>query len=324
MENLGNDRKAASKVIWAVVVVIIVIAGAGAYIYYTSYSTPAATVRTGTTVPSNLILTGSVSGGFYKGSVVSFMYSHDYQCLPALSNFVSNQTEATAAAAKTSCEVAGGNSNALANAAPVFILVPAYAGLSIFGVPALGATTQGYPVFNGNVVFTQCGAGGSTSACFDHPTLIYSPFFTATEQHLGIKGGYGGLPEGVLPTPAHSHVVDYTGGASIPWYVVTVLVFDPNVMPDGQTGQCHQWVTSDLANPTSNCLTSFTALENALTTKTSATANANKTQNDPVYDTLGGVQTQVAIPGVTMVTETSPTNTNLFLWFAVSSSNPFP
>ncbi len=326
MENLANNRKAASKAIWAVVVVIIVVAGAGAYIYYTSYSTPAATVRTGTTVASNLILTGSVSGGFYKGSVVSFMYSKDFQCLPALSKFVTNQSEATAATAKTNCEVAGGDATALPNAAPVFILVPAYAGLSIFGVPALGATSQGYPVFNGNVVFTQCGAGGSTSACADHPTLIYSPYFTAVEQHLGIKTGYGpaGLPEGVLPTPAHSHVVDYTGGASIPWYVVTVLVFDPNVMPDGQTGQCHQWVTSDLANPTSNCLTSFTALENALTTKTSATANANSTQNDPIYDTLGGVQTQVAIPGVTMVTETSPTNTNLFLWFAVSSSNPFP
>jgi hypothetical protein len=306
------------------VAVIVVVAGSGAYIYYNSYySTSSAPVRTGTSVASNLILNGMVSGGFYKGQVVSFVYSQNYQCLPALSKFVTNQTEGTSAAAKTACEVAGGDNGALPNAAPVFILVPVYAGLSIFGVPALGATSQGYPVFNNNVVFTQCGAGGTTSACSDHPTLIYSPFFTATEQHLGIKNGYGGLPEGVLPTPAHSHVVDYTGGGSIPWYVVTVLVFDPNVMPDGQTGQCHQWVASDLSNPTGNCLTSFTALQNALTTKTSATANANRTQNDPVYDTLGGVSTQIAIPGVTMVTENSATNTNLFLWFAVNTNDPF-
>jgi len=324
VENISSSRTAASKAVWAVVAVIIIVAGAGAYIYYTQYSMPTQSVRTGTSVPTNIILTGMTSGGFYKGQVVSFAYSQNYQCLPALSKFASNQTEANAASAKTTCEVGGGDNTALAKAAPVFILVPAYAGLSIFGVPALGATSQGYPVFNNNVIFTQCGAGGSSSACSDHPTLIYSPYFTAVEQHLGIKAGYGGLPEGVLPTPAHSHVVDYTGGASIPWYVVTVLVFDPNVMPDGQTGQCHQWVASDLSNPTGNCLTSFTALENALTTKTTATAKANATQNDPIYDTLGGVQTQIAIPGVTMVTDNAATNSNLFLWFAVTNSNPFP
>jgi len=324
VENITGQRNAVSRTTWAIVAVIIIIAGTGGYIYYTSYyAGTQAFVRTGTSVATNIILTGSVSGGFYKGSVVSFSYSQNYQCLPALSKFASNQTEATAAAAKATCEVAGGDPTALAGAAPVFILVPAYAGLSIFGVPALGATSQGYGVFNQNVVFTQCGAGGSTSACADHPTLLYSPFFTAVELSLGIKNGYGGLPEGVLPTPAHSHVVNYQGGPSIPWYVVTVLVFDPNVMPDGQTGQCRQWVASDLASPTANCLTSFTAIANALTTKTSATRNANSTQNDPVYNALGGVPTQVAIPGVTLVTDNSPTNTNLFLWFAVSSSNPF-
>jgi hypothetical protein len=324
VEKIIRRRTAVSKAIWAVVAVIVIVAGAGAYIYFTNYSGTSPSYRTGTTVASNIVLTGQISGGFYKGQVVSFAYSQNYQCLPALSKFVNNQTEASAAAAKTSCEVAGGNSTALPNAAPVFILVPAYAGLSIFGVPALGATSQGYPVFNNNVVFTQCGAGGSTSACSDHPTLLYSPFFTLVEQHLGISTGYGGLPEGVLPTPAHSHVVDYTGGASIPWYVVTVLVFDPNVMPDGQTGQCHQWVTSNLTSPTGNCLTSFTALENALTSKTTATANANSTQNDAIYDTFGGIGTQVLIPGVTAVTENSATNTNLFLWFAVNSNNPYP
>lgn len=324
MKNLGNNRTAASKAIWAVVAVVIIIAGAGAYVYYTNYSgSTAPSFRSGTSVASNIVLTGLTSGGFYKGQVVSFAYSQDYQCLPALSKFATNQSEANAAAAETTCEVGGGNATALANAAPVFILVPAYAGLSIFGVTALGATSQGYPVFNNNLIFTQCGAGGTSSACSDHPTLLYSPLFTAVEQHLGITAGYGGLPEGVLPTPGHSHVVDYSGGSSIPWYVVAVLVFDPNVMPDGQTGTCHQWVNSNLTSPTANCLTSFTALENALTTKTTATVISNSTQNDPVYDTLGGVSTQIVIPGVTVVSENSATNTNLFLWFAVNSNNPF-
>jgi hypothetical protein len=205
----------------------------------------------------------------------------------------------------------------------VFILVPAFAGLSIFGVPALGANSQGYPVFNKIAIFTQCGAGGTISACADHPTLVYSSVFTTVEKHLGLKNGYGGLPEGVLPVPSHDHVVNYAGGTSIPWDVIAVLVFDPNVMPDGATGQCHQWVTSDLSNPTANCLTSFNALANALTTSTSATANANVTQNNPIYDTLGGVKTQIIIPGVTTVSDTSPANTNLFLYFNVQSTNPF-
>lgn len=315
---------------------VVVIIGAGAYIYYSGYqlggnntttntTTSTTTFRTGTSVPTNEILTGTTSAGFYKGDIVSFVYSQQYQCLPALSNYATNQTEANAAAAKTSCEVAGGDKTALNNAAPVFILVPAYAGLSIFGVTALGATSQGYPVYNNNVVFTQCGAGGSTSACADHPTLIYSPYFTAVEKHLGLNNGYtpAQLPEGVLPVPAHSHVVNYVGGASIPWYVVTVLVFDPNVMPDGQTGQCHQWVSSNLSSATGNCLTSFDAISRALTTKTTATANANQTQSNPIYTTLGGVPTQVAIPGVSVVSDSSSTNTNLFLWFAVNNNNPF-
>ncbi|HLQ21216.1 MAG TPA: hypothetical protein VK127_02795, partial [Nitrososphaerales archaeon] len=149
------------------------------------------------------------------------------------------------------------------------------------------------------------------------------PLFTAVEQFLGIKSGYGGLPEGVLPVPAHSHVVNYAGGSSIPWDVITVLVFDPNIMPDGATGKCAQVVASDLSNPTGNCLTSFSALSAALTTQTTATAKANSTQNDPIYSALGGVKTQILIPGVSVVSDTSATNTNLFLYFNVQSKSPF-
>jgi hypothetical protein len=39
------------------------------------------------------------------------------------------------------------------------------------------------------------------------PTIqhSYSRHSSVVEQHLGITSGYGGLPEGVLPTPAHSN-----------------------------------------------------------------------------------------------------------------------
>lgn len=328
MKTNAHRHGISSMIIALAVVVVVIIAGAGAYVLLYSggnaMTTSTASNSTGTLVPASMILNGTTSGGFYRNQVVSFMYTQDFVCTPALAKFASNQTEANLAAAKTSCEVGGGNNTAVSGAEPVFILVPAFAGLSIFGVPALGATSQGYPTFNHQLVFTQCGAGGTISACSDHPALVYSSYFTAVEQHIGITAGYGGLPEGVLPTPSHDHVVDYTGGPSIPWDVITVLVFDPNVMPDGATGQCHQWVPSDLSNPTANCLTSFSALTSAMTTQTSATANANSTQNNPIYTTLGGVKTQVLIPGVTIVSQTSPTNTNLFLYFSVSSSNPFP
>jgi hypothetical protein len=323
MEEISRRKSAISNTILAAAVIIVIAVASGAYIYLTYYSSTAASVRTGTSVDTKIILTGSTSAGFFKNQLVGFGYTQDYTCTPALAKFATNQTEATRAAAKTACEVGGGDNTAVPNAAPVFILIPAYAGLSVFGVPALGATNQGYPVFKNNVIFTQCGAGGSTSGCADHPTLVYSPIFTLVEQHLGIKSGYGGLPEGVLPVPAHDHVVNYEGGNSIPWDVIAVLVFDPNVMPDGQTGQCHQWVTSDLSNPTANCLTSFDTLSKALTTTTTATANANATQNNPIYDTLGGVKTQILIPGVQSVGDNSPANLNLFLYFNVQSKNPF-
>ena len=339
MEKVSR-RPAVSTIIMVGIVVVLIVVAAGAYYvlssgttnttssHSTSSSTRSSSTTTANTVATSIILNGLTSAGFYNNQVVSFKYTQDYLCTPALANFAANQTEANLAAAKTTCEVGGGNNTAVANAIPVFILVPAYAGLSIFGVPALGATSQGYATFNNQLIFTQCGAGGTTSACSDHPTLIYSPYFTAVEQHLGVKTGLpaslgGPLPEGVLPTPSHSHLVDYAGGPSIPWDVITVLVFDPNIMPDGMTGQCHKWVNSNVTSATGNCLTSFDALTAAMTTKSTANASANATQSNPIYTTLGGPSTQVLIPGVTIVSRNSPTSTNLFLYFSVVNSNPY-
>ncbi len=332
MHGETERREAISTYAIAMILIVVIVLGTAAYIQYAPTSTSSPSIsqasslsqsQEATTVANSLILNGTTSAGLYNG-LVSFKYTQAPTCTPALSNYATNQTEAAAAASKTGCEVGGGQSSAVSGAIPVFILVPAYAGLSIFGVSALGATSQGFPMFDGQLVFTQCGAGGTISACADHPALLYSPVFTEVEQHVGIKTGYGGLPEGVLPTPAHTHVVGYSGGPSLPWDVIAVLVFDPNIMPNAQTGECHQVVDSNLTNPTGNCLNSFAAMTQAMGTRTTATANANATQNNPIYDTLGGPSTQIVIPGVTSVSENSPANTNIFLYFSVAPSDPYP
>jgi hypothetical protein len=330
----SDGRPAVSNTVFAgVTALLIVIAAIGFGLYGTSSSpTKTETVISTTTATmsessmmssSSGVMQALVSGGLLNSGTVSFGYTQNYQCTPSLTAFGFNSTEAAAAAKDTGCAVGAGNSTAVANALPVFVLVPAYAGLSIFGVTKLGASAQGYPVFDNQTVPTQCGAGGTGAACPDHPTYLYSPDFTLVEQHLGIQNGIFGLPEGVLPTPAHDHVVGYNGTQSIPWYMVVVLVFDPNVMPNAITGQCTQVVQSNLTDPTGNCLNSLAAIQAAMGTKTSATANANATQSNPIYSTFGGVPTQVLVPGVTEIAETSPANSNLFLYFNVVSENPY-
>jgi len=329
-----DGRPAISNTIFAAAtVVLIVIAAIGFGLYATTTTTTKTETMTSTSTEtmsaSSMTSSGSgvmqalVSGGLLNSGTVSFGYTQNYTCTPSLTTFGFNATEAAAAANATGCAVGGGNSTAVANALPVFVLVPAYAGLSIFGVTKLGASAQGYPIFDNQTVPTQCGAGGTGAACPDHPTYLYSPDFTLVEQHLGIQNGIFGLPEGVLPTPSHDHVVGYNGTQSVPWYMVVVLVFDPNVMPNAITGQCTQVVQSNLTDPTGNCLNSLSAIQAAMGTKTTATANANSTQSDPIYSTFGGVPTQVLVPGVTEIAETSPANSNLFLYFNVVSENPY-
>jgi len=343
------SRAALSRTVSIAIVVVIVVAALGGYFVLapkssgtstTSVSTSGGptliglttssssqTTFTGsgeTNVATSLILSGTTEAAFYRQQVVTLTYTQGFACTPALAGFASNKTEASAASAQTSCEVGGGNSTALANALPVFLLVPAFAGLSVFGVPALGATGQGFPTFNGKLVGTQCGAGGTTAACADHPTSIYSSVISQAEESAGIKSGTGGLPEGVLPVPAHSQLVDNIGGPAEPWYVIVVLVFDPNIFPDPSTGQCHQYVASDLQDPSGNCLNSLLDLSTAAQTTTTATAKANGAQDDPFYNALGAPQTQVVIPGgVTFVSNASPTNSNLFLYFSVRTGNPY-
>src|SRR5579884_3043006 len=127
-----------------VVLVIIAVAGFGLYTTSTRVSTTTSIVTQ--TVTSTV--TPLKSAGFLNASLVTFGYSSNYACTPPMNSFGFNSTETTNAAKFTGCEVGAGNSSAVSGAFPVFVLVPAYAGLSIFGVTSLGASPQGYPVFN--------------------------------------------------------------------------------------------------------------------------------------------------------------------------------
>jgi hypothetical protein len=262
------------------------------------------------------------SGGFLDGQVVTFVYTQNYSCSPNVTSFGFNATEAANASKFTNCEVGGFKGDTtLPN---LYILVPAFSGLSIFGVPQLGATSQGFPTFRNQTVLTQCGAGGTATACGDHPTYLYSPAFTVVEKFLGITNGAFGLPEGVLPTPAHSHLINQsdTGG----WNNVAVLVFDPNIFPNAVTGQCSQMVQSNQPNPTANCLNNYAALERALTTNNdSAVHIANCVcQHNPIYEALGQPTSQVVVPGDITVSSLVNPNTNLVLYFNSYNYNPYP
>ncbi len=164
---------------------------------------------------------------------------------------------------------------------------------------------------------------GSTHKCPDHPPLFYSPVIVMVENFLGIKNGTMGMPEGVMPFPAHTHIVDTDAGQQdIPWNAIAVFVFDPNIFPNAVTGRCAKVVDSSLTNATSNCLTSTTALQAAMGTMTSAVSNANA--NNPIWLALGQPANQVVIAGAMSPSQYRNANSNVNVPFAVTDSNPFP
>jgi len=292
----------------------------------TQTSTSTVTVTTTTTQVVTKPVTVNASGAFLNGQVITFIYTSQFMCTPNATVFFPNAVNQSKVA--MGCEVGAGNISAFPKSAePVYVLVPAFAGLSIFGVKQFGATPLGFPTFKYDnqtyVILTQCGAALTPTACPDHMSLIYSPAFTAVEQYLGIKNGVFGLPEGVLPTPAHSHLVTFATNQSIPWYIVVVLVFDPNIFPNAITGQCQAIVPSNLTNPTQNCLNSISALEAAMTTYDSAVQAANA--NNPIWEALGKPGLEVVVPGISSPAELfNTTNSNMLLFFSDPAVYPYP
>lgn len=348
MASPKDNRGAVSKTVFAITVVVLLgVAAVGFGLYLavprtitttevrtttqTLTTTQPVTATVTTTVPATVTTTvpttvtttvtpplPGVSGGFLEGNLVSFLYTDPPQCTPPTRELFPDQPDAASA---TECEV--GAAGTFTNAVPVWLMVPAHAGLSLFGVADFGATEQGYSRYNEHVLLTHCGAGGSPTGCPQHPPLLYSPAFAAVEEHLGITEGVLGLPQGVLPTPAHSHILDSNaGGANVPWFVIAVLVFDPNIMPNAATGECTPVAPSSLGDPTGNCLTSLAALELAMSTQNAAIAEAN--EGNPIWEALGGPTVQVVIPGVDVVSQIRNANSNVAVLFAVEDVDPYP
>lgn len=337
MERKNKRNLAISNAVFAAAVIILIIAAAVGFGLYltkspstvtttltstsvittpptTVTSTVTSTVTTTQTSTTTVPVTVNSSGAFLNGKVITFMYTAQFSCPPVSSSFYPNSTVESEV---MGCEVGLPlNSSAMpANAAPVYVVVPAFAGLSIFGPTALGATPQGFPVFNYNgynyTILTQCGAADTPTACPDHMSLIYSPAFTTVEKYLGINNGVFGLPEGVLPTPAHEHIVTFATNTSIPWYIVVVLDFNPNIYPNPITGQCSDVVPSNSSDPTGLCLNSYANLTAALSTHDTAVMAANS--NNPIWIALGKPSVDaIAVPS------------NMILYFSDPDIYPYP
>lgn len=307
-------KKGMSMMVIAAIVVVVVLVIAGGLAYYYVVVKPGS----GSSSPG---LNASLEmGGFADGQIVTFVYNgtNTEQCTPSLATLFPGDANATAAAAHTGCEVGTANQNAVVQV-PQYILVPAFAGLSIFGVPALGASAHGFPTVNGTTLLTQCGAGGTVTACPSHPTYLYSPDFTAVEQHLNLTDGYGGLPPGTLPTPAHDHLIDTpTTYPNVYWGITVVLVFDPNIYPAQDAPTCTATVHSNLSSPTGNCLTSFSALRAAMKTCSSSASVFNNVTANPIWQTLQSGCDQVVVPGGSL----SELNGNLYIPFSVMPGMP--
>jgi hypothetical protein len=307
---MAPKPKSRTGLIVGAVVVVILVAVAGLYV-----ADPALFGKKASPTPAE-------AGGFAMGQVVHFNYTGQWECKPGLATVFPSAP--TAAANFTQCGVSGTSlTSAEPTQLPEWVLVPAFAGLSIFGVTALGGTAAGFPQFQASAIATDCGAGGSPTGCGDHPKYLYSPLFAAVETYLNLTSGYGGLPLGVLPTPAHDHLVNTTTTwPNIPWGTIVVLVLDPNIWPDRASASCTATVTSNLTNPTANCLTSISALGQALTTSSSAVATAGLSSNNKIWKALGGPSVQVIVPGDLTISDINNLDSNLYIWFPVAPGPP--
>ncbi len=318
MEKANSRIAVSDRVFAATAALLIVVAGIGFGLYATQAPRTISVTTTLTTSSSRI----GVVGGFLNGNVVAFEFYTPYSCNPPVGQLFPDQTTAQNATNVTPCEV-GAPGTFPANAIPVWGLVPAFAGLSIFGVPSLGASQEGFPTYNNRTILTDCTGMGASHPCPDHPKLFYSPANVAIEQYMGINNGIMGLPEGVVPFPAHTHIVDIDAGQqNIPWNAIAVFVFDPNILPNPVTGQCIQIVPSSLANATGNCLTSISALQRAMATTNGAIADANA--NNPIWGAIGKPLVQVAIAGATDPSQYRNANSNIDVPFAVKDYNPYP
>ncbi len=305
------------------VIAVILIAAGGFGVYY-SYYRPSSTSSQS---PS------FTAGAFSSGQVVTFVYngSATFECTPSLTALFPHDPNASGASGTTSCGAGNASQSAVPGQVPEWYLIPAYAGLSAFGLTGYNATTRGFPTVNGSAVLTDCGAGATPTACVDHPADAFSPFFAQFEVHAGLSSGVEGLPVGVLPFPAHDMVENYTSFPIVPWGTSVVFVLDPNILPDRATGVCAPVVVpSNLSAPLGNCLNSTAAIYAAATTCSSAAQDYNSAANNPIWWVLTHEDhvspcAQVYVPSPGSLAPGGPgsgLNTNLYEPYSVQSGAP--
>jgi hypothetical protein len=256
----------------------------------------------------------NVAAGFASGRVLTLHYSGNYSCAPTLLTLYPAALEA---AGHTSCEIGRAEPGVVPPAAPVWMLVPAFAGLSVFGLQALGASPRGMPMFGGLPWLADCGGGGAPSACANHPTAMYAPAYLAVERALGFVAGPEGLPLGVLPTPAFDALVNASAAhPAVSWSTVVVWVFDPNIFPNRTDGSCRVVVPSSLPSPTAHCLTSVASVVGALGTMDTAVAAANSA--NALWRAWGAPPFEAVLLSGSLYTP----NSNLYVSFSTSTGAP--
>ncbi len=271
-------------------------------------------------------MTKSYSPAFQNGSIVTAVTYSNYHLLALLTVLFPGSSEAANASAVTNCEVGVLLTNKTSGALPRWNLIPSFAGLSIYGIAAWGSTPQGYPVYNGTTVVTQCGAAGTPAGCLNLTKYFYSVKQGIDERTLGIYKGISGLPEGVLPSPANDKLMSpvKTNTPSLS-YVIRVGVYDPNIFPNATTGKCKQVAPSNLSNPTGDCLTSYAALKTALLTADSGVAVVNA--NNPLWNAAGKPMTQVSLLSslnLSAAVKLNSSDTNLVVYSYVNNTPSYP
>lgn len=305
----------------AAVLAVIVVVVAALAVYYVYYRPSPSSTSPRLT-----------AGGFAEGQVVTFTYNGTgtFSCTPSLSTLFPHDPNASGASTSISCAVGNASVTAVAGQVPQWYLVPAYTGLSAFGLTGYNATARGFPTLNGSAVYTDCGAGTTPSTCPDHPSYTFSPIFAEVEARAGHPTGLLGLGPGVLPYPAHDMVENFTSYPLVPWGTIVVFVMDPNILPDRATGACTEVAPSNLSHPTGNCLTSYSAIASAAITCSSTAESVNSATGNPIWWVLThedhvSACAQVFIPAPGTLAPSGPgvgLDSNLYEPYSVSAGAP--
>ncbi len=259
------------------------------------------------------------SAAFLNGNVVSIGYTHSYLCAPSITSAYPNISIAIANI--TQCVTVTPTN--VVEAFPIWAIVPAYAGFSIYGFQQWNSTHEGFATFQGNAIITDCGAGGSASACGETPAYMYTTKSHLYEQAYGVFNGINKMPQGLLPFPAHNYItLTGYGGTPTALYAIFVMVFDPNIFPNATTGRCMQVAPSNLTNATANCLTSFTALKNAIATRNAYIPQINAGNRLWALESNSTLQAAIVLnSNITGTSNTMYPNSNIYLYVQTNDTN---